>query len=131
MVNLRQIETESLTLQVQRWAPTADRKLNVQFLIGFGSGNVGIQWEGPQAEAEAAIQASGLLNIPGLQVCSNTLFICSTLIETEARETFGLAELHSSGMWPLSCIFWLEWRARHASASLIQPCCQALEQRSI
>ena len=60
--------TRSSLSQVQRWAPTADRRLNVQILIGFGSGNVDIQWNGPQAEAEAAVQASGLLNIPGLLV---------------------------------------------------------------
>lgn len=54
-------------LQVQKWAPTADRKLNLQILIGFGSANVGIQWNGPQSEAEAALQSSGILSVPGIQ----------------------------------------------------------------
>ena len=58
---------QDLLLQVQKWAPTADRKLNLQILIGFGSANVGIQWNGPQSEAEAALQSSGILSVPGIQ----------------------------------------------------------------
>jgi hypothetical protein len=55
-------------MQVQRWAPTADRRLGVQILIGFGSASVNIQYEGVQTDAQAAIQASGLLDISGIQV---------------------------------------------------------------
>lgn len=53
---------------MQKWVPTADRRLNAQILIGFGSTNLAMQWEGPQAEAEQTLQTSGLLGISGLLV---------------------------------------------------------------
>ena len=61
-------ELQTLNLQVQKWAPTADKKANVQVLIGFGAAYVDIQWNGPQSEAEAAIQSSGILSVPELKV---------------------------------------------------------------
>ena len=65
-----------LWLQVQKWAPTADNKLNLQILIGFGSANVGIQWNGPQAEAEAALQSSGILSVPSIQARHSSNSCC-------------------------------------------------------
>ena len=64
-------------LQVQKWAPTADKRVNVQMLIGFGAAYVDVQFNGPQTDAEAAVQASGLLNVPGITVNTQVLgFVC-------------------------------------------------------
>lgn len=62
-------------MQVQKWAPTADRRLGVQVLIGFGGANVNIQYEGVQADCQAAIAASGLLDVPGITVRNRTLWL--------------------------------------------------------
>lgn len=55
-------------MQVQRWAPAADRRLEVQLLVGFKQVNVNVQWRGPKSEAAGVIRESGLMNIPNIQV---------------------------------------------------------------
>ena len=55
-------------LQVQRWAPYADRRMSVQILLGFGGVSLNAQYLGNRSDAEAELGKSGVLQIPGTWV---------------------------------------------------------------
>lgn len=70
--------------QAQRWVPYADRRVNAQLLIGFGGVSINVQYQGSQADTQAEIGKTGILDIPGLTVRLTTLLADDQLRPTES-----------------------------------------------
>ena len=55
-------------MQAQRYFPTADKRMNIDLLFGFGGIGLSIQWFGDMTSANQELQNSGMLSIPGYTV---------------------------------------------------------------